>query len=271
MKAILSVVFSILIVNLAFAQIFVGQSPQSCSINLITSSSSQLTDSLDVNNDGSFDLLFLASTLIGSDSYGMTAVESLNPDIEFSASQNGLADKFNSNDLISDQLIWRTDPQFFRTIMSAFVFNGSGNWRDTALPATTGDYIPMDGYMGFRLKQGADTLYGWVHVVSRVTDSFFASLSVTSFGIENITGFTPDLHSSEGIKVYPTISSNKLNVIHEENRWLTAVILNVKGEQISSERIKNNIINIEHLKNGFYFLNIITESGSFCFKFIKAD
>jgi len=271
MKTFFLIISCILFTTLVNAQILVGQNPHGSTISLITTSSSQLSDSLDVNNDGTYDLLFIASTQISIDSYGITSVQSLDSTIEFAASQNGLADRFNNNDLISDQLIWQSEPQVFRTIMNAFVFNGNGNWRDITLSATSGDPHPMDGYLGFRLKLSSDTLYGWVHVVSQVAGNFLASLTVSSYGIENMTSVISIRENDEIKEIYPTVSESELHMVNIKNLPCIAEIYSSEGVLLSSEKVENNILNVSALKSGIFYLSIISDNKRYQFKFIKVN
>ena len=72
---------------------------------------------------------------------------------------------------------------------------------------------------------------------------------------------------SQNINVYPNPVSNKL-YIEEDVSVLTASLYDINGKKISSWDGQKNEYDLYFLKNGIYFIEIVTENNLFCTKSI---
>jgi endoglucanase len=72
---------------------------------------------------------------------------------------------------------------------------------------------------------------------------------------------------SQNINVYPNPVSNKL-YIEEDVSVLTASLYDINGKKISSWDGQKNVYDLSFLKNGIYFIEIVTENNLFCTKSI---
>ena len=72
---------------------------------------------------------------------------------------------------------------------------------------------------------------------------------------------------SQNINVYPNPVSNKL-YIEEDVSVLTASLYNINGKKIKSWNGQKNQYDLSFLKNGIYFIEIVTENNLFCTKSI---
>ena len=72
---------------------------------------------------------------------------------------------------------------------------------------------------------------------------------------------------SKAITLYPNPVSNKL-YIEEDVSVLTASLYNINGKKIKSLNGQKNQYDLSFLKNGIYFIEIVTENNLFCTKSI---
>jgi endoglucanase len=72
---------------------------------------------------------------------------------------------------------------------------------------------------------------------------------------------------SKAITLYPNPVSNKL-YIEEDVSVLTASLYNINGKKIKSWNGQKNQYDLSFLKNGIYFIEIVTENNLFCTKSI---
>jgi hypothetical protein len=271
MKTIPIILINLILYLNISAQIQVGQLPHSCAVSICTQGSGQETDSIDVNNDGIYDIRFVVNAAIGADSYANTSVEVSHQDIEFAYDQIYIAKKFEINDLISDQLAMQSGSFQLRGIIYAFYNTGSGNWRDTSQSAEISDINMISGYVGFRLKLTNDTLYGWVHVNSQVTSMFQAILTADSYGIEDLTNVNDRLGDNlNEITVFPNPVSDILFIgnLNKSKEYLSE-IFDVTGKQIYSGVIINNRISFTEYQEGEYVVRISDLDKSFNYKIFK--
>jgi hypothetical protein len=70
------------------------------------------------------------------------------------------------------------------------------------------------------------------------------------------------------ISIYPNPATDLLN-ISSDNEILNAEIINIDGQLVKSVSNHFNSIGISELSNGFYFVNVYTETGKKTYKFIK--
>jgi endoglucanase len=84
----------------------------------------------------------------------------------------------------------------------------------------------------------------------------------------SVTGETLSLKKrSQNISIYPNPVSNKL-YIEKDVSVLTAALYNINGKKIKSWDGQKNEYDLSFLKNGIYFIEIITENNLFCTKSI---
>ena len=89
---------------------------------------------------------------------------------------------------------------------------------------------------------------------------YFDNFSVTAETL-NIKKLT------QNINIYPNPVSNKL-YIEKDVSVLTASLYNINGKKIKSWETQKNEYDLSFLKNGIYFIKIITENNLFCTKSI---
>jgi endoglucanase len=84
----------------------------------------------------------------------------------------------------------------------------------------------------------------------------------------SVTGETLSLKKRfQDIRIYPNPVSNKL-YIEKDVSALTAALYNINGKKIKSWDGQKNEYDLSFLKNGIYFIEIITENNLFCTKSI---
>jgi endoglucanase len=80
----------------------------------------------------------------------------------------------------------------------------------------------------------------------------------------SVTGETLSLKKrSQNISIYPNPVSNKL-YIEKDVSVLTAALYNINGKKIKSWDGQKNEYDLSFLKNGIYFIKIVTENNLFC-------
>jgi len=92
----------------------------------------------------------------------------------------------------------------------------------------------------------------------------------TKFGVTAAIG---DINIKENIKVYPNPTNGIIMLSNTNNLKLAEVeLFNVLGQSIMKINPKNNAIDMSHLGNGMYFLNIENEQGNKgTFKILKSN
>ncbi|MDR1725815.1 MAG: S8 family peptidase [Bacteroidales bacterium] len=76
-----------------------------------------------------------------------------------------------------------------------------------------------------------------------------------------------DIYNDEQIKIYPNPAFDKLNV--ETSKPVTCVVYDIEGRKLIEEANPNSFINIDKLKTGIYFVEIISDNSKVIRKFIK--
>jgi hypothetical protein len=74
--------------------------------------------------------------------------------------------------------------------------------------------------------------------------------------------------NEENIKIYPNPTRNEMYVISDLNLDIIE-IMDLNGRKLKSQKLENNAINIQDLKNGIYFLKINLDSNYIIKKIIK--
>jgi hypothetical protein len=72
------------------------------------------------------------------------------------------------------------------------------------------------------------------------------------------------------IKIYPNPSKDIINLEGDFNSPIDVTISNVLGQNVISEKIWKNTLDISLLKAGTYFINVIGER-EYSLKFVKFD
>lgn len=139
--------------------------------------------------------------------------------------------------------------------------------------------LPFDqgknmGYIVFKIKTLANL--GNDDVITNIANIYFdynkpiltntASTSIQNLNIQN--------HSlSDSITIYPNPVKNILNIDINNQLQITAInIYNMLGQLVQTQiNSKGNIdaADVSQLKNGMYFISLVTESGGTTFKFLK--
>jgi hypothetical protein len=146
------------------------------------------------------------------------------------------------------------------------------NGNDATMPyLSAGDYVSYRcGFFTLLVKN--DSVYGGL--VSSFTfngydyTSFMDSLNFTlnNLSTSKINYTNKDIT----IKIYPNPSRDIINLEGDFNSPIDVTISNVLGQNVISEKIWKNTIDISLLKAGTYFINVIGER-EYSLKFVKFD
>jgi hypothetical protein len=75
-----------------------------------------------------------------------------------------------------------------------------------------------------------------------------------------------DLNKKNELKIYPTITDNRISILNNNEMHSSFTIINIAGKKIfEGKLLSNNTIDVSKLKQGFYFLLLKNEK----FKFLK--
>ena len=232
------------------------------SINITLNGATYDSLSLDLDEDGNFDVLFIAYYhSIGFSKYSETAIVLLNPNIEI-ITDTILPSRLNSNDSISVCKHWLYTNQHF-VFAEISIEPGMlylGNWLNQG-----------SGYVGFRLNQITDTLYGWFSLNSLVTETG-SQLSINGFVLQSTTTAIYNTELSENdITIFPNPTSDILSIKIPKNiNSAIIIITNIEGKTITRQS-GNNIISISvtDFPSGIYYIQILTDNILLNKKFIK--
>jgi hypothetical protein len=80
----------------------------------------------------------------------------------------------------------------------------------------------------------------------------------------------PALLDAENVKIYPTTTSNKLNIDAQNRTIKRANILNINGQIVRNFEKVDNVLDVQTLDNGTYFLQIELDNQAIIVrKFVK--
>ncbi|MFA6925320.1 MAG: T9SS type A sorting domain-containing protein [Bacteroidales bacterium] len=265
----------------AFAQINAGQNPQ------ILLSGIQAAvyyppinqvkfDSVDINNDGVNDLVLAAGGIVYDGEEYSTYPFLLNQNIQICTDNKGVK-KYNLGNQISATGNWTSlvggpNGIYFRSIRTSS-WNGppyppytySGNWYDYTIDGS-GIKWPDCGYLGFRIINPLDTLYGWMKICSMTDPSFCSSVSCTEMGLES-----PQTHINQNYKkplvsVYPNPAMELITIeIKNKERLGYIEIIDITGKAIlrrdcnyATDKV---IIDVGNFAKGMYIVKLYNKEN----------
>lgn len=163
--------------------------------------SSEDTASVDLEGDGTNDIRFVSGIVHATDangSYNHAMMLHAGVEVALEAPGGWVTERLNAFDPIGAMLNWQAfDPGGANTLALASLLTGfGGQWITTG-----GDQwlvnasLPTEGYLAVRTVQGSDTLYGWIGLVSYVSqDSAWLNIDDMAIGTGTTSaGIAPSL------------------------------------------------------------------------------
>jgi hypothetical protein len=289
MKTLAIIIFNFIAFSL-YSQINAGQYPQTISPSLQASVSyptlnpTKFTDSVDVDNDGTCDFIFG----IGSICFDCEKIETfpniLNSKIQISTDSKGIK-KYNIGDLISSSGNWMSlyspyigDPGIYFRGMYRNTYGGppylpytySGNWADYIIDGSSVKW-PDYGYLGFRINNTQDTLYGWMNIYSMTDINCCLSISCNQMGLESPSQIKQNNKKSI-FSVFPNPIKNKITIeILPIEKESILIICNINGQELIRQNLTQTEtqLDINNLTSGIYFVKLITDKTVEVRKIIK--
>lgn len=213
-------------------------------------------DSIDITQDGIPDIVIYSEYY--SNPYGYHSgvdAASLNPKVKIAVNPH-LAKRFDIGDNMTIHSDWMFDNHIelsSENVEPGLLFYGE--WLNI-----------NTGYLGFRIEQETDTLYGWIQVFA-LTEASYCYAEVIDFAIEtnstNIFGLEPKINS----RVFPNPASDYIRFETENNSENQVEIFSVSGKKVASFTLgAKTIFYTENLADGLYLIvisNTITKESEF--------
>lgn len=129
-----------------------------------------------------------------------------------------------------------------------------------------------DGYLGFRLIQNNDTLYGWINVSTSNTDR----ITIKSFSLQKIdNSIQTDDFKSIGFSISPNpaVDYLEINCHGFDLKKANCSIINVDGSSLYFNKVSQNIfrVNTKQLPSGMYFIKMEDGTNIQTKKIIKKE
>lgn len=202
----------------------------------------------DINSDHQEDLEF--KTIYSPSSFASYSIAlNYNSDLDLILEQNDVA-KLKSKDTIQSilrkGLIWSNASQsiFRETETDQQGAHSSGNW-----------FTSDDGYLGFRLRSGTDTLYGWFNLSVSAGIMYVKEISYDNS--VTILGTKKAIYTSNDINLYPNPCNDSFTITGLNGSFNYIEIFNNTGTPVMNVPFENNkAINCEKLIPGIYLIKI---------------
>lgn len=233
-------------------------------------------DSLDIDNDGLFDITFLVSSGASGGKYQqlMSQVAAGHPHVEFlkGKSTRGIGDRSSIVALEAGQVITDTTAPFIddfsstqvptwvstiqgKTLQPMFAFTLSspigampdGNWLD-GLPH----------YAGFRLRAGAGWRYGWLKVQTKYANILY----VLEYALQPAGTLAATSSATSLAGLFPNPTHGLLHIPGSLQGSLT--ILDAVGKTVFSQEVpagSEPTLSLDMLPTGSYFLEVRAADG----------
>lgn len=217
------------------------------------------TVKIDVTGDEAFDLTFNFFEANG----GMSITPRIGNGNSFYLATGAISGsnnyplKLKNNSTFDNQTTWKSSGIFIHSeVLSYTDFKGKGK-----------QYI--GGKMNF--TGSPDTLYYWVLVELNAAGT---DLNIIKCGFENEpntplatgneakveTTSTSSLNNNPSFQVYPNPSKGEIKILGINNNTQLE-LFDLKGSLVKKELInENNIVDVSNLRNGIYFLKLITNT-----------
>lgn len=212
-------------------------------------------------DEGEFDLWFWNKVTILNDSLDIIKVPNKN-----------WVHELGINDTISESQNW-SDPSTNQLLLLSFLYR----WHPPPEEYfENGDF--HSGYLGFKIKYPAETVYGWIHIESTCSVwGMDVTIIVKEVAIRGTTvGITKSEQSTEQIVLGPNPCSDKLfiELKTQPSEELMFDIFDLFGNYIHSGELSSNrnAIKTSSYSPGIYFIVIAKENEIIKrLKFIKMD
>ncbi len=233
-------------------------------------SSVRSADDCYVNGSMSFYLVNYASVLVYNDTASIPRVKKLNEGDDISEAAGTWNNNFLHTLMYSDFYTYTCDsiPQFPDL---------RGNWINE-----------IDKYIGVKFNAGGDTYYGWVRLsvvvfadegdaeIDHIQIDGYAYESTPGMAITVGEGYVPQSIANINrveFKCFPNPVSEQLSIKLPEfvKENYSCIISDISGKNVVQE-IKNysdNRVDVSHLPNGIYSIEIIADGKSGYSKFVK--
>ena len=211
--------------------------------------------SLDINNDGIPDFTFNAYEGGGMiQTAGGCSIESLGSN-SICVVDKGRVDpdtmKFAS--MINKDLYWNNGTLYFNEYVNSQVPNSS---------SSSGIWLNLgDKYVGLRVIESTDTIYGWVRVHVNSPDiiikDYASYLRPASINIRTFDG-------KSGVNIYPNPATNKVYIERTNNEAMKVSLFDMLGRQVNAtinSENKKTEIDVSGLNEGIYFVKVQTSKG----------
>lgn len=133
-------------------------------------------DSLDFNRDGRFDAGFNCFTINTFDGVGgIASIISLHPGLSLLVDSDHFVRRLDVGTIVDENQLWAslTDGFLSYKIGGLGGYIEQGNWL-----------VNPNGYLGLRLVEGQDTLYGWIKILASVASNGSATIKVQQWAIQ---------------------------------------------------------------------------------------
>jgi len=215
---------------------------------------------LDLNSDGSNDIMLTAEySNFGMGFNSRTYVQLQHNKIEI------MTDTLQSNclafgDSISKCSYWNGNEQDYYELGGIYMepaYIVSGNW------------LSSQGYLGFRVFSGADTLYGWLQMYSIITETS-SMLEVYDWAIMPGDVHVPGTKEIAEIKIFPNPVSDMVYIIAPD------IMNEIRIYDFSGRTVYENItgdhtatITFSGFGPGIYYITIKNKDGVHSEKIVK--
>jgi hypothetical protein len=240
---------------------------------------------LDLNNDGVMDIELRSfngiQTQWGDSNYCMAIPQGYNqiafgyvdscfdnaflPDTAVFVYESNMAKAFSYGDTIDTKAHWVNSSVYFSRAQHIANFPtqvGYGCFSST--------FTENLKYLGVRIFNGTDTLYGWVHVDSIPFPYTFMVLKEVAYN-----GGQTDLGNNNSLKVYPNPSSNNITVLypHPFSQQAILQVFDLLGRSVWQETLNTGQskteVDVSYFADGLYFIELQLAEGIARAKFVK--
>lgn len=236
--------------------------------------SSSDTASIDLQGDGSRDLYFDSGNIHAFDADGSyNSVAMLHAGVEVAVDMPGgyVAKRLDLSDPVDGTLNWRafdagggnsmTLASMLTNFIGQWVTTGGAEWLVDGPVAT-------QGYLAVRVVESTDTLYGWVNLISYVSQDS-AWLQIDDFAIETLTTGIMDAHTGDVITA--TFTTNGMLLLQGDVSDVREIILRDASGRIVRQLSGSSpyALDIAGEAKGTYILTVIERSRTRSFNLVR--
>jgi hypothetical protein len=224
-------------------------------------------NNLDLDNNGSIDYLIECDE--HQQSYNGEYFRSVvikpfgNNEIYYWPAYVNAVDTLNENDTLKSKGRWRNDREFW---FNASFFNESHQ------NILVGAWPNQTKYVGVRISDGIDTLYGWINVTIGSYGSCNYTINKSAIQKGQLSLGQMKTPSDLGVKIFPNPTSSIINIKRNSNSFFKrAELYNLEGKIIMIKILSNEetSINLNDFIKGIYILKLFDSNSTATYKIIK--